>query len=336
MYRKDVEVIEKGYALPANVLTLVNSGTSSGKTNINLHLKWKVPFNAVLNGQKYINDPRNRREYAVTSLNAKSLDITFYYTAEAIGQPNVSASGVISGCEWVQSSSAQTCTLRLYLRSASRFYGYSVSYNADDTLHISIKEKGSDSISGKTVMLDPGHGGTDGGAPCAVNGSTYNEAKIALTISEKVKAKLQAMGASVIMTRTSNSDLTLVSRKRMARTNNPDVFVSIHMDSAASSSGYGTTAFYYRPYSYALAKSIHTQLVNTYVQSIYGTQKSTIDRGTVFYPYSVTRIEECPSVLIECGYVSNLEECKILQNSKHQDSIATAIANGIRDFFASN
>ena len=336
VYRKDVEVIEKGYALPANVLTLVNSGTSSGKTNINLHLKWKVPFNAVLNGQKYINDPRNRREYAVTSLNAKSLDITFYYTAEAIGQPNVSASGVISGCEWVQSSSAQTCTLRLYLRSASRFYGYSVSYNADDTLHISIKEKGSDSISGKTVMLDPGHGGTDGGAPCAVNGSTYNEAKIALTISEKVKAKLQAMGASVIMTRTSNSDLTLVSRKRMARTNNPDVFVSIHMDSAASSSGYGTTAFYYRPYSYALAKSIHTQLVNTYVQSIYGTQKSTIDRGTVFYPYSVTRIEECPSVLIECGYVSNLEECKILQNSKHQDSIATAIANGIRDFFASN
>jgi N-acetylmuramoyl-L-alanine amidase len=122
----------------------------------------------------------------------------------------------------------------------------------------------------------------------------------------------------------------------MARTNNPDIFVSIHLDSAASSSGYGTTAFYYRPYSYALAKSIHTHLVNTYVQNIYGTQKSTIDRGTVFYPYSVTRIEECPSVLIECGYVSNLEECRILQNSKHQDSIATAIANGIRDFFASN
>ncbi len=336
VYRKDVEVIEKGYAMPANVLTLVNSGTTSGKTNIDLHLKWKVPFNAVLNGQRYVNDPKNRREYAVTSLNAKSLDITFYYTAEAVGQPNVSASGVVSSCEWVQSSSAQTCTLRLYLRSASRFYGYSVSYNADDTLHISIKEKGADSVSGKTVMLDPGHGGSDPGAPCAVNGGTYNEAKIALAIAEKVKAKLNAMGASVIMTRTSNSDLTLDSRKRMARTNNPDIFVSIHLDSAASSSGYGTTAFYYRPYSYALAKSIHTHLVNTYVQNIYGTQKSTIDRGTVFYPYSVTRIEECPSVLIECGYVSNLEECRILQNSKHQDSIATAIANGIRDFFASN
>ena len=59
-------------------------------------------------------------------------------------------------------------------------------------------------------------------------------------------------------------------------------------------------------------------------------------KETLSYPYSVTRIEECPSVLIECGYVSNLEECRILQNSKHQDSIASAIANGIRDFFAAN
>lgn len=336
VYRKDVEVIEKGYAMPANTLTLVNSGTASGKTNIRLHLTWKVPFNAVLNGQKYVNDPHNRREYAVTSLNAKSLDITFYYTAKAIGQPNVASSGVISSTEWVKSDSPQTCTLRLHLRNASQFYGYSVRYNADDTLQISIKEKETNSISGKTVMLDPGHGGADGGAPCAVNSGTYNEAGLVLTIAEKTRAKLQSMGASVIMTRTGNTNITLVDRKRMARENNPDVFVSIHLDAATSSSGYGTTAFYYRPYSYALAKSIHTQLVNTYVQNIYGTQKSSIDRGTTFYPYSVTRIEECPSVLIECGFVSNLEECRILQNSKHQDSIATAIANGIRDYFASN
>ena len=336
VYRKDVEVIEKGYAMPANTLTVVSSGTSGGKTNIRLHLTWKVPFNAVLNGQRYVNDPRNKREYAVTSLNAKSLDITFYYSANAVGQPNVSGSGVISSCEWVKSASPQTCTLRLYLRNASRFYGYSFSYNSDDTLQLSIKEKGADSVSGKTVMLDPGHGGKDGGASCAVNSSTYNEAKIALTISEKVRDKLRNMGADVVMTRTSNIDLTLDARKRMARQNSPDIFVSIHMDAAASSSGYGTTGFYYRPYSYALAKSIHTQLVSAYVKSIYGTQKSSIDRGTVFYPFSVTRIEECPSVLIECGFVSNLEECKILQNSKHQDTIATAIANGIRDYFASN
>ena len=335
VYRKDVEVIENAYAMPANTITLVSSGTASDKTNICLHLKWKVPFNAVLNGQGYINDPQNGREYAVTKLSAKSLDLTFYYTAEATGLPNVASSGVISSSEWVRSASAQTCTLRLYLRNAAKFYGYSVSYNADDTLQISIKERTSLSLSGKTVMLDPGHGGTDGGAPCAVNGTVYNEAKINLSIAKKVKEKLSAKGASVLMTRTADSgNPTLEDRKKMARQNNPDVFVSIHCDSAASSSAYGTSAFYYRPYSYGLASSIHTQLVGTYINQIYGTNKSTIDRKTIFFPYSVCRIEECPSVLIECGYVSSLEECRILQTAKHQDSLAAAIAAGIEKYFS--
>ena len=334
VYRKDVEVIEKAYAMPANTITLVNSGTYSGSTDINLHVKWKVPFNVVMNGQRYINDPKNKREYAVTALNANSLDITFYYTAEVSGQPNVSGSGVISSCEWVQSASAQTYTLRLHLRNASRFYGYSYSYNADDTLCIRIKERASAGVSGKTVMLDPGHGGADGGATCAVNSSTYNEAKINLALSEKVRAKLQNMGANVLMTRTANTNVTLDARKQMARQNRPDIFVSIHCDASTSSSAYGTTGFYYRNYSQALAKNIHQNLVNAYVNTIYGTRKDTIDRGTVFYPFSVTRIEECPSVLIECGYVTNLSECKILQNSVYQDTIASAIANGIRDYFS--
>ena len=334
LYRKDVEVIERAYAMPANAITLVSSGTSSGSTDINLHLKWKVPFNSELNGQRYINDPKNRREYAVTALNANSLDITFYYTSDASGQPNVTGSGVISSCEWVRSASAQTYTLRLHLRNAARFYGYSYSYNSDDTLRISVKERASASVSGKTIMLDPGHGGSDGGASCAVNSGTYNEAKIALSISEKVRSKLQNMGANVIMTRTSNTDLKLDARKRMARQNRPDVYVSIHCDAATSSSAYGTTGYYYRSYSQALAKCIHSQLVSAYVNTLYGSQKSTIDRGTVFYPFSVTRIEECPSVLIEVGYITNLTECKMLQNSANQDTLASAIANGIRDYFA--
>lgn len=336
IYRKDVEVIEKAYTMPANTIFLVNSGSSGSRTDINLHLKWKVPFNAVLNGQHYINDPKNKREYAVTSMNASSLDITFYYTADVSGQPNVTGSGVVSACEWIRNASSQTCTLRLHLRSASRFYGYSARYNADDTLCISIKERTSAGISGKTVMLDPGHGGADGGASCVVNSSSYNEASINLMLAEKTRAKLQAMGANVVMTRTNNTDPKLDGRKRMAREQNPDIFVSIHCDASSSSSGYGTTGFYYRPYSQPLAKAIHSQLVSAYINTIYGTNKSSIDRGTIFYPYSVTRIEECPSVLIECGFVTNMEECKILQNAKHQDTIATAIANGIRDYFANN
>ena len=136
------------------------------------------------------------------------------------------------------------------------------------------------------------------------------------------------------MTRTSNTDLTLVQRKAMARKNNPDIFLSIHCDASASSSAYGTTAYYYKPYSYLLAKNIHTNLVSTYKNTIYKQNLATIDRGTVFYPFSVTRIEECPSVLIEYGYVSNVSECKILEDPSHQASLAAATVNGIAGYFS--
>lgn len=334
VYRKDVTVIESAYALPANSLTAVGSGTSAGQTYINLHPSWKVPFNVVLKGQKYINDPKNSREYAVTSLGASSLDITFYHTVNANGSINVSGSNVIKSCEWVKDSAGQTTTLRLYLKSASRFYGYSVKYNSSGTLIVSIKEGKGSSVSGHTIMLDPGHGGSDAGAPCAANSSLFNEAKINLQLAERIRSKLQALGATVLMTRTSNTDLTLVQRKAMARKNNPDIFLSIHCDASASSSAYGTTAYYYKPYSYLLAKNIHTNLVSTYKNTIYKQNLATIDRGTVFYPFSVTRIEECPSVLIEYGYVSNVSECKILEDPSHQDSLAAATVNGIAGYFS--
>ncbi len=87
---------------------------------------------------------------------------------------------------------------------------------------------------------------------------------------------------------------------------------------------------------YQLAKSIHSKLVNTYNTSIYGTAKKGIDRGTIFYPFSVTRIEECPSVLIEYGFISNLTECKYLQNTDNQEKLAQATVDGIVQYFANN
>lgn len=336
IYRKDVTVIENAYALPANSMTVVGSGTSSAQTYMNLHMTWKVPFNAVLNGQKYINDPKNKREYAVTSLGATSLDITFYYTVSLNGAIDVSGSNVIKSYEWIKNSTGQTCTLRLYLKSASRFYGYSVKYDSNDTLRVAIKEGKGSSVSGHTIMLDPGHGGSDIGASCAANSGTFNEAKINLQLAERIKAKLLELGATVLMTRTSNTSVTLEQRKLMARKNNPDLFISIHCDASSSSSAYGTTAFYYRPYSYLPAKNIHSNLVSTYKNTIYQQNMSTIDRGTVFFPYSVTRIEECPSVLIEYGFVSNIPECKILQDPSHQDRLAAATVDGIASYFANS
>ena len=336
VYRKDVEVIEDAYAMPANSITVLRTSTTSSATETDLYLRWKVPFNVVLSGQKYIKDPHNKREYAVSSLNAKSLDITFYYTSEVSGLPEVANSKVIKSAEWSKSSADQTYTLKLYLRDPSKFYGYSVKYNNDGTLNISIKELGSSSVAGKTIMLDPGHGGADGGATCAANSSSYDEAKINLMIAEKIRDKLVSLGANVIMTRTTDTAVSLDQRESMTRTKNPDIFISIHCDASSSSSSYGTSAYYYKPYSYQLAKAIHSKIVNAHNTALYGTPQSKTDRGTIFYPFSVTRVEECPSVLIEYGFISNITECKHLQDPKKQEALAQATVDGIVQYFAEN
>ena len=59
-----------------------------------------------------------------------------------------------------------------------------------------------------------------------------------------------------------------------------------------------------------------------------------LDLGTRFFPYAVTRIEECPSVLVECGYLTNEGNMKILADETGQTLYATAIAQGIVNYFS--
>lgn len=85
-----------------------------------------------------------------------------------------------------------------------------------------------------------------------------------------------------------------------------------------------------------LADAIHKQVVGAY-RSYYYTDPNSdayknVDKKIKFYPYQVTRIEECPSVLVECGYLSNEYDAKFLCDKNGQKIIATAIAQGIVDY----
>lgn len=59
---------------------------------------------------------------------------------------------------------------------------------------------------------------------------------------------------------------------------------------------------------------------------------SKIDRGTRFYPFRVNRVQECPSVLIEYGFITNANDRKALQDGAKQDLLAQATVDGIKDF----
>ncbi len=335
--QKDVKYLANGYNMPNNEIRAVSVDKTTTATNITLTLKWRVPFNVRENPQSYYTQSQGR-PYSVKSFTAEYVDIVFYYTDKVDAAPQFS-SNVISRAVWLESAGENTRTLRLFLKNTGCFYGIKYYYNDNGTLTFSIKERNSTSVSGKVIMLDPGHGGSDPGAigSVVVGSSNVHEATLNLSIANKIKAKLEALGATVLMTRTSSGQtVSLNERVAMCQKANPDIFVAVHCDSSESSSPSGTTAYYYKSYAYPLAKYIGEGIVGAYKNTVYAsnpTMASKVDKGTNVMAFRVTRVEECPAVLIEFGYVSNVVECKALISDSNQDALAQGAVNGIVNYF---
>lgn len=333
--------IENGYVMPKNNINVLSSSTQSGDTVIVLEMNRSVAFNAKLTGQTYsLYNGSADRPVVVSSLNCTGLEFTFSDTATAQGDISLMNSVCKNG-KWSSDSKNSTVTLSLTLAQKGKFYGFHYEYDNDGNLVITIKHKPSSSLSGYTIMLDPGHGGVDGGAGCAVSSASFGvEKHINLSIATKVKELLEAEGAKVIMTRTTDKWVCYTDRNNAVRNQNPDMFISIHCDSSTSASAMGTSAYYYRAYSQPLAKAIHGRLVSAYKNEIYKGQDSTVlskvSRGANFYAFRVARVEECPAILIEYGFVSNTQECQVLQTAANRDILAAATVEGIKDYINAN
>ena len=330
--------IKSGYVMPKNSIKVVSSGTSNGETYIKLDMNRPVVFNAKLLGQSY--SYYNSRPVRVSSLTCTGIEFTFSDTLNAEGNIGVS-NGICTGGKWSSDSSKSTVTLTLELSNKGKFYGFHYEYDRDGYLVIKIKHKPSSSLNGYTIMLDPGHGGLDAGAICAVSSSSFGvEKNINLSIATKLKDLLEAEGAKVIMTRTTDEWVCYTDRNAAVRNAEPDMFIAVHCDSSNTASAMGTSAFYYRAYSQPLAKAVHESIVNAYKTKIYADKSEStlnkVSRGADFYAFRVTRVEECPASLIEYGFVSNINECQILQDAGNRDILAAATVEGIKNYISSN
>ncbi len=330
--------IKSGYVMPKNSIRVVSSGSSGGKTVIKLDMNRSVPFNAKLLGQTYSN--YNSRPVRVSSLNCTGIEFVFNDTITAEGNINVS-NGVCSGGKWTSDTSKSTVTLTLDLTSNGKFYGFHYEYDKDGYLVISINHKPSSSLSGYTIMLDPGHGGLDSGAVCAVSSSSFGlEKNINLSLATKIKELLEAEGAKVIMTRATDKWVCYTDRNDAVRNSEPDMFISVHCDSSGTASAMGTSAYYYRAYSQPLAKAVHESIVNAYKTKIYADKSESVlnkvSRGSDFYAFRVIRVEECPAILVEYGFVSNISECQVLQDAGNRDILAAATVEGIKKYISAS
>jgi N-acetylmuramoyl-L-alanine amidase len=176
-------------------------------------------------------------------------------------------------------------------------------------------------IEGKTIVLDPGHGGIDNGTT-GFRGTL--EKQLTLKTAENLYHKLKHAGANVILTRNDDRYLHLNSRVEMAHSNNADAFISLHYDSIKDSSINGFTTYYYHGYQKELADVIDEKL---------GESLTLRNRGVKKGDFFVIRENSQPSVLIELGYLSNPNEERTVTSSQFQDMAAISLYNGITSYF---
>ncbi len=312
--------LQSSVSMPENSMSVLSSDSASGSLSVRLSTSWKVPYTMSYGSQVFVSD------YNVSAFTADSISLCFNYTTSASGDIDCSGSDIVSSAVWSVSQTDKKATLTFYFKQAGIYYGHSLYYEGD-TMVISFKKK--PTLKGSVVMLDPGHGADD---PGAMGLSVVKESDINLLVAYQVKAALEAKGVTVYMTRYGDEDINLEGRKSFARSVRPDLYVSIHSNASESKDSIGPSVYYYKPFSYELSNSITDELQSVYKTGIYASQTAlhtSLTHDSKYYPFSVTRLDDCPSVLVELGYLTNDMECYYLTRTENQQLLGEAVARGI-------
>jgi N-acetylmuramoyl-L-alanine amidase len=169
----------------------------------------------------------------------------------------------------------------------------------------------------RTIVIDAGHGGFDrGGVP----GQRISEKDKTLDVAQRLSRILQAQGYRTVMTRDSDVFIPLGTRTAIANRYRDASFVSIHFNCAPRVGANGIETYYYRSDSAALAASIHRNVV-----SISPSENRGIRRRGFF----VLRRTAIPSVLVECGFLTNPTEGRLALSADYRQRLAEQIARGI-------
>jgi N-acetylmuramoyl-L-alanine amidase len=200
----------------------------------------------------------------------------------------------------------------------------------------------------QTVVLDPGHGGYDKG-----QGSRYGAEKdFALDVARKLRAILQAKGLRVIMTREGDYFVPLEVRAKIANSASNSVFVSIHFNASGddpNATGFEIFSFTPRGAPSTSDQNVNAKSFNAQPGSSVDAQSMALsaciyhsvlghlpeyDRGIKRARFAVLRLTKVPAVLIECGFLTERGESKLISNKDWRAKLAGAIGIGIESYRA--
>ena len=172
----------------------------------------------------------------------------------------------------------------------------------------------------KKVVIDAGHGGSDYGAIR----NDINEKDITLDVSKQVRDMLVKKGYIVQMTRDSDEYVSLQDRVAISENFEPDIFVSIHVNSSVRPEISGIETHYYHQESLFLAQTVHASLASAI---------KTKNRGLFKSKFYVINHTTSPAILVEIGFISNDNERAQLVSEKRKQATAKAIVEGVNNYF---
>lgn len=326
-YEYAVAEVKIGELPDHNEITF-NSMENNGRyTTLKISPMWKAPFIFELKDQNYRESGSSL--YTVDNVTFSYVDIKFCYATKFEGEFTLPKDNpLFKGYEII--NNGDSYTLRLHLKKTGGFYGWDSFYDDEGNLTFDFLNpatmKNENSLNGIKIFIDVGHGGKDGGA--SYYDTANNEAVRNLVLANKLKAKLEAMGATVKMSRYDNTTyITPLERMNAIRDFYPDLCIAIHHDSNSKTSLNGGGVYHFNAYSKVAAACVDEKIDAT---GVYRT-----DYDVRWHYYYGNRISNCPSILIENGYMSNREDFNDILDDNKNDIKAQAIADGILKYFKS-
>jgi N-acetylmuramoyl-L-alanine amidase len=257
----------------------------------------------------------------------RTFTLTLHNTTAQTDTILLNEDAVIDRLDWQQVAPGQV-QYRFNLKSRQQ-WGYKLRYEGT-TLILSLRHppQGNQTaapgqpLAGMRILLDPGHGGPEDLGARGPNG--YPEKAVALQVSQLLRDRLQARGATVLMTREDDIDLYPQDRVALINQLEPTLALSLHYNAlpddgdAVNTAGIGT--FWYEAQAHSLAVFLHRYLVEALDRPSYG----------VFWNnLALTRPTVAPSVLLELGFMINPTEFEWITNPQEQERLADALADGI-------
>lgn len=313
----------------------LSTGQWVNKNDIKISMA-EAPFTAAITKAEYVVGEKwdtvslqlSAPSAAFAAFDGKALKLTIANAHSSV-QPLLPENGLISALKLEQLEDRVVYTLTL--KENVQIEGHYIEKTTDGiTLNIKrpVRAKlGEKPLEGITIMLDPGHGGSDTGAIGPL-GAKYAEKSINLNAGLKLQKELETLGAAVLMTRNTDKALSLDARLSSSRAARPDLFISLHANSAADNSDlskiYGFSVYYRDKQAIPISDVMQKHVIDTLGR---------VNRNVRTNNFYVIRSTWTPSILLETGFVPNPTEFEWLSDDNQQGLLAKSLAESIVKYF---